>query len=509
MSRTSYDVFISHNFKDKLWVRDFVALLRSQGLTVFFDEENIDYGEDILSAIEIAIEYSRYVFLVISPNSVESHWVAQEAAMTVYSDLESQKNRLIPIILEPVPAEKIKLSIRRLNRVDITDAEKREAAIERLLRQITRPGGSSSVDTILAVGSGVGENVLTVNGDVQLGEKHITQRYELMGGSGLNYTLRLSCTGHIVMPILSIGKDFLGHKIQREISKTLNDNQLFQFIEFIETEDFLCENLTTPQSTIVVSKDKRTIFTESMQGVENFKDFTLSRIKDLHNNQTAFKAVMIGHIYADNPGLNASGPGEITKAIIDSFAGRTLIFANFGESQLCLGDVFWKEYLKKIDIFQLSLSEVRKFFSHDKKISSLTDIIIWFRQNCITAVITLDKFGAIATFKDGRDGVILSWPYELEDIVDSTGAGDAFGAGLVSMLYKKPTVEFDDFLSAIKRARVWAAYACTTIGGAKDCPNNVALQNFEADVMIRQFNPVEVQNLNHADLILKILDKAY
>jgi sugar/nucleoside kinase (ribokinase family) len=518
---TDYDVFVSHNLKDKEWVRDFVLLLRSQGLNVFFDEDSIEYGTDIVSAIETAIEQSKYVLLVISPNSIASPWVALEASITIYSDPDAQSKKLIPLRLEQTPFEKIKPSIRRLSMVDLTLPEKRSDSLGRLLKQIgiTRPEAlrlprwpsddRSFSDAILVIGSGVGENVLTVDSEVRLGEKHIVNRYELLGGSGLNYTFRLSCTGHPVLPILSIGRDLLGHKIQREIAKTLNENQILQFLDYVESERLFCDELTTPQSTIIVSEDKRTIFTETMQGVHNFKDFALNRIEELQGYQNAIKAVMIGHIYADNPGLNPAEPGEITKAIIENFFGKTLIFANFGESQLCLGDSFWKEHLSKIDVFQLSLSEVRKFFSNNNEVSSLTDIISWFRRNCTTAIITLDKFGAVATFKDGRDGVILSWPYELDNILDSTGAGDAFGAGLISMLYKKQVIEFYDFLSAIRRARVWAAYACTTIGGAKDCPNNVALQTFETEVMKREFNPVEVRNLNHADLVLRLLDKAY
>jgi hypothetical protein len=47
-----YDVFVSHNRKNKPWVRMFVALLRNEGLSVFFDEDSIPFGRDIVHAIE-------------------------------------------------------------------------------------------------------------------------------------------------------------------------------------------------------------------------------------------------------------------------------------------------------------------------------------------------------------------------------------------------------------------------------------------------------------------------
>jgi hypothetical protein len=73
-------------------------------------------------------------------------------------------------------------------------------------------------------------------------------------------------------------------------------------------------------------------------------------------------------------------------------------------------------------VFQLNLHEMRRFFSQRNARVSLFDIVQWFRERRITAVITLDKFGAIGTYKDGRDGIILAWPFEIQGFVDSTGA---------------------------------------------------------------------------------------
>lgn len=95
---------------------------------------------------------------------------------------------------------------------------------------------------------------------------------------------------------------------------------------------------------------------------------------------------------------------------------------------------------------------------------------------------------------------------------DSTGAGDAFGAALVSGLYKKDEVGFEDLRAAIKKARVWAAYACRTIGGANEPPDMAALNKFEADVKGRGFDDsygIESYTIKHADTILRLVDLAY
>jgi hypothetical protein len=116
----SHDIFVSHNYRDKPWVRQFVKLLREEGLKVFFDEDDIDYGADIVASIDNALEQSKHVILVISPRSLSSRWIALESSMSIYSDPDARNKKLIPLLLELVPRESIQLSIRRLNTVDLT-----------------------------------------------------------------------------------------------------------------------------------------------------------------------------------------------------------------------------------------------------------------------------------------------------------------------------------------------------------------------------------------------------
>lgn len=133
---TQYDVFVSHNRLDKPWVRKFVAFLRRQKLRVFFDEDSIEYGADIVTSVDTAIERSTHVLLLISPNSTRSKWVALESSVSVYSDPDAQDKKIIPVVLAPVPSDQLTASIRRLNRVDLTNHDQREATLRRLLKQL-------------------------------------------------------------------------------------------------------------------------------------------------------------------------------------------------------------------------------------------------------------------------------------------------------------------------------------------------------------------------------------
>ena len=73
----------------------------------------------------------------------------------------------------------------------------------------------------------------------------------------------------------------------------------------------------------------------------------------------------------------------------------------------------------------------------------------------------------------------------------------------------KLSVRLTEFLNAVVTARVWAAYACTTLGGATKCPNRRTLDEFCDETLAQQPDPVEVQQMRYVDRILRILDKAF
>jgi hypothetical protein len=130
--KLKYKVFLSHNRKQKGWVRELAHRLRNAGVKVFFDEDSVKKGADVVGAIEDGLEASRYVVLIITPSSVASTWVALETAITIYSDPTAAKNKLIPVMLEPVDLTEIRPAIRRLNMADLTNPETRDKEFKSL-----------------------------------------------------------------------------------------------------------------------------------------------------------------------------------------------------------------------------------------------------------------------------------------------------------------------------------------------------------------------------------------
>lgn len=131
-----YDLFLSHNRRQKPWVRQLVAFLRERGLRVFFDEDSLAPGEDVVAALERAIDASDALVLVLSRSSVFSKWVAFETAQQLYEDPTSRLRRLIPVLVEPVDRTLIRPSVRRLDTVDLTDPETREFEFLHFLKSI-------------------------------------------------------------------------------------------------------------------------------------------------------------------------------------------------------------------------------------------------------------------------------------------------------------------------------------------------------------------------------------
>jgi hypothetical protein len=62
----TWDVFMSHASPDKPWVRGLVKALRANGVTVWFDEDSLEWGEDLQRGINRGLINSRKAIAVLS-----------------------------------------------------------------------------------------------------------------------------------------------------------------------------------------------------------------------------------------------------------------------------------------------------------------------------------------------------------------------------------------------------------------------------------------------------------
>jgi sugar/nucleoside kinase (ribokinase family) len=167
-----------------------------------------------------------------------------------------------------------------------------------------------------------------------------------------------------------------------------------------------------------------------------------------------------------------------------------------------------------VDVFQLDIGEIRRFcLDASLPDASLESVLAWFRERC-TVVVTLERFGAIGQLV-GSDRPVAAWPFVLDELVDSTGAGDAMGAGIVTSMglddFDEPGIDpltrLERFEAALEFGRVCGAYACTTPGGATACPSLEELAHFEAQMRVRRSSTSVDNHVTRHELFL--IDRAF
>lgn len=93
----AYDVFISHAWEDKDdFVRELAKKAREAGLRVWYDEENLKWGDSLRQSIDDGLRGSYFGIAVLSPNFFAKQWTAYELDALVERTL-SGTGRLLPI----------------------------------------------------------------------------------------------------------------------------------------------------------------------------------------------------------------------------------------------------------------------------------------------------------------------------------------------------------------------------------------------------------------------------
>ena len=121
LKQTDYkwDVFISHSSNDKEKVREIVSKLKSEGLKVWLDEEQIDIVDNVLEKIEEGLKYSNYIIASLSPSYGKSSWCQGEYRPIMNGEISrTDKKRVIALVIEDVKFDDIPVILRDKYRVD-------------------------------------------------------------------------------------------------------------------------------------------------------------------------------------------------------------------------------------------------------------------------------------------------------------------------------------------------------------------------------------------------------
>ncbi|MFX0209723.1 MAG: toll/interleukin-1 receptor domain-containing protein [Candidatus Hodarchaeota archaeon] len=132
------DIFISYNnadsdFSEKLVSRIEQESYQNRNLICFFAEWDIEPGENILLKIEKAIEKSRFIGIIMSPEWLKSDWTTLERVVPVYDDPAGLKGKIIPILRRDC---EIPPSIRILKWLDFRTDSNFEREVKKLISRL-------------------------------------------------------------------------------------------------------------------------------------------------------------------------------------------------------------------------------------------------------------------------------------------------------------------------------------------------------------------------------------
>lgn len=98
-SDPEYDVFVSHAWEDKeSFVDEFVKELRKADLNVWYDTNQIKWGDSMREKIDEGLKHSRFGIVVLSPNYIAPNKYWTKAELDGLFQLESVNGkRLLPI----------------------------------------------------------------------------------------------------------------------------------------------------------------------------------------------------------------------------------------------------------------------------------------------------------------------------------------------------------------------------------------------------------------------------
>ena len=230
------------------------------------------------------------------------------------------------------------------------------------------------------------------------------------GGKGLNISTALRRLGLQVSLIGCVGRDIYGREI----------------LDFLKREDIDISNIKivdadTGAAFIIVQRDGRKAII-SVPGANYFIDSSdIDRILSSIERYNMLVATLGTNIEAVRKAFDVSKKRNITTLLVPSPLRKV--------SRELLEDIVMLS-----DIIVLNEIEFKKIFVDISKISSNEDLKRSINENDVlktrTIVITRSEFGAVI-YDKGNLYEIPSYRNNKLSIIDTTGAGDAFTAGLI------------------------------------------------------------------------------
>jgi hypothetical protein len=126
--RSRYLVFISHSSLDAWIARVMVEKIEALGAECWLDEKDLAGGDVIVEDIVRGIDACHEAIILISPNSVKSHWVSFEIG-----GVRAQHKRVTPILNNVKPQQMAPMQ--DIKGIDLNSFEQFLAQLKRRISQ--------------------------------------------------------------------------------------------------------------------------------------------------------------------------------------------------------------------------------------------------------------------------------------------------------------------------------------------------------------------------------------
>lgn len=93
-------IFLCHSSMDTSDAHRMAETLKSDTISVWYDDWNIEFGDSISAAVDKGISTSDYLAVVLTPNSVASRWVNREWSAAYYKEQRWGNIKVLPLLLK-------------------------------------------------------------------------------------------------------------------------------------------------------------------------------------------------------------------------------------------------------------------------------------------------------------------------------------------------------------------------------------------------------------------------
>lgn len=243
---------------------------------------------------------------------------------------------------------------------------------------------------------------------LKAGEKIEVDRCDLMiGGNATNAAVGLARAGFSASLIAEVGDDEFADRITKTLSK-----------ERVDTSNVIRTKNAASSMTVGINfQGERTLFVEHVKRAHNF----------------IFDDIETQWVYLTSLGNEWKMAYQRVVEFVEK--KKALLAFNPGTIQVQAGYTAIADALRVTDILFVNKEEAAKILSIKYKISSIKELLVGLQKlGPKVAVITDGKNGSYALDQDGNIYSLGVFP--TSDVVEKTGAGDAYASGFMSAILK-------------------------------------------------------------------------